>query len=68
MSTHICIDCDSPGDGNCSTCHGSGRIGGESFSGASGGYGGELSCGSCGGSGYCTKCEGSGEIEIGGES
>jgi hypothetical protein len=67
MSTHVCIDCDSPGDGNCSACHGSGRTGGESYSTASGGYGSEFSCASCGGSGHCSKCEGSGEIEIGGE-
>jgi hypothetical protein len=67
MSAHICIDCDSPGDGNCSACRGSGRIGGESFLRASGSEGGEVSCSSCGGSGLCPKCEGSGEIEIGGE-
>lgn len=67
MTTHVCIDCDSPGDGNCSACRGSGRIGGESFSAASGGDGG-ISCSSCGGSGLCPKCEGSGEIEIGGEA
>jgi hypothetical protein len=68
MSTHVCIDCDSPGDGNCSACHGSGRTGGESYSAASGGYGSEFSCASCGGSGHRSKCEGSGEIEIGGEA
>ena len=67
MSTHVCVDCDSVGDGNCSACHGSGRRVGESFSGASGGDGSEISCGSCGGTGLCPKCEGSGEIEIGGE-
>jgi hypothetical protein len=67
MSTHVCIDCDSPGDGNCSACRGSGRIGAVSFTNASGGDGGEISCPSCEGSGLCPKCEGSGEIEIGGE-
>jgi hypothetical protein len=67
MSAHICIDCDSPGDGNCSACRGSGRIGTENFLRASGGDSGETSCPSCGGSGLCPKCEGSGEIEIGGE-
>jgi hypothetical protein len=67
MSTHICIDCDSPGDGNCSACRGSGRTGGGSFLGAPGTDRGEISCPSCEGSGLCPKCEGSGEIEIGGE-
>ena len=65
MSTHVCIDCDSPGDGSCSACHGSGRVEGASFS---GGSGGDFACSSCGGSGHCSKCEGSGEIEVGGES
>jgi hypothetical protein len=65
MSTHVCIDCDSPGDGTCSACHGSGRSGG-GYS-ASGGHDGESTCYSCGGSGHCAKCEGSGEIEVGGE-
>jgi len=68
MSTHVCIDCDSPGDGSCPACHGSGRLDGMSFSGASGGEGSDFSCSACGGSGQCPKCEGSGEIEIGGES
>ncbi len=66
MTTHICIDCDSPGDGNCAMCHGSGRLSGESYS-AAGDFGGEYSCSSCGGSGHCPKCGGSGELEIGGE-
>jgi hypothetical protein len=65
MTSHVCIDCDSPGDGNCSMCHGSGRSGGESYSASSGS---ESSCYSCGGSGHCAKCEGSGEVEVGGES
>ena len=65
MSSHACLDCDSPGDGNCSACHGSGRSGGEVYSASSGG---ESMCYSCGGSGHCAKCEGSGEVEVGGES
>ncbi len=63
MSTHVCIDCDSPGDGNCSSCHGTGTSAGASFS----EYGSEGACSSCGGSGHCVKCGGSGEIEVGGE-
>jgi hypothetical protein len=63
MSPHVCIDCDSPGDGNCSACHGSGRAEGYSAS-----SGSESTCYSCGGSGHCSKCEGSGEVEVGGES
>jgi len=67
MSTHVCLDCDSPGDGNCSVCHGAGRIAGVSYATASGGYGSEPSCSACDGTGHCPKCEGSGEIEVGGE-
>lgn len=67
MSTHACIDCDSPGDGNCAACHGSGKIGTEKFIDTAGGAGGGVTCSSCGGNGLCPKCEGSGEIEIGGE-
>jgi hypothetical protein len=67
MSTHMCIDCDSPGDGNCPVCHGLGRMPGDNVQSMLGGFGNESSCVSCGGSGECRKCEGSGEIEIGGE-
>jgi hypothetical protein len=67
MSTHMCLDCDSPGDGNCPFCHGIGRLPGENFSSMSGGIGDEISCASCDGTGECRKCEGSGEIEVGGE-
>jgi hypothetical protein len=65
MPSHVCIDCESPGDGNCSACGGTGRSAGVNFS---SGEGGDVFCSSCGGSGLCAKCEGSGEIEIGGES
>ena len=64
MSTHVCIDCDSPGDGICSACHGSGRS--EGYSASS--YGSEGTCSHCGGSGDCSRCEGAGEIEVGGEA
>jgi hypothetical protein len=67
MSTHMCHDCDSPGDGNCSMCHGSGKTAGETYSAASSGFGSDSSCSYCGGSGHCQKCEGSGEVEVGGE-
>jgi hypothetical protein len=67
MSTHICIDCDSPGDGNCAACHGIGRVLAASAPGTFGGLGDELSCASCGGSGDCQKCDGSGQVEVGGE-
>jgi len=66
MSTHMCIDCDSPGDGNCSMCHGSGRASGESYS-AAGDFASEYTCSTCAGSGHCSKCGGSGELEVGGE-
>jgi hypothetical protein len=67
MSVHMCIDCDSPGDGNCSVCHGFGKIAGEGYSLSTRGFDSDSSCASCGGSGLCQKCEGSGEVEVGGE-
>jgi hypothetical protein len=68
MSSHVCIDCDSAGDGNCAACRGSGRVEGTSLSGESDGSGGEIACPACEGTGLCPKCQGSGEIEIGGEA
>ena len=67
MSTHMCLDCDSPGDGNCPVCHGQGMIPGGSVPITLGGPGDESSCPSCSGSGECQKCDGSGQIEVGGE-
>jgi DnaJ-class molecular chaperone len=66
MSTHMCLDCDSPGDGNCPECHGIGKIPGD-LPAAFGGLGDELTCDTCSGSGECRKCDGSGQIEVGGE-
>jgi len=67
MSTHMCLDCDSPGDGNCPVCHGRGKIPGDNIPSTLGGLGNESSCASCSGSGECQKCDGSGQIEVGGE-
>jgi DnaJ-class molecular chaperone len=67
MSTHMCLDCDSPGDGNCPACHGMGKVLGENSPATFGGLGDEVSCASCTGSGECQKCDGSGLIEVGGE-
>ena len=67
MSTHLCHECDSPGDGNCPVCHGIGRLPGESLSGGFEELGGEMSCSACNGSGECQACDGSGEVEFGGE-
>jgi hypothetical protein len=67
MSTHMCLDCDAPGDGNCPACHGIGKVPGAGASAMSGGLGDELSCASCSGSGECQKCDGSGLVEVGGE-
>ena len=67
MSTHMCLDCDSPGDGVCSACHGSGMIEGMALAGSSE-FGQGSSCPSCSGSGECQKCGGLGEVEVGGEA
>jgi len=67
MSSHACLDCDSPGDGNCPVCHGIGKVLAARAPSSFGGLGDEVSCSSCGGTGECQKCEGSGVIEVGGE-
>jgi hypothetical protein len=67
MSTHMCLDCDSPGDGNCPACHGFGKLPGESALDTHGQPGTRMSCSYCNGSGECQKCDGSGEVEVGGE-
>jgi len=67
MSTHLCLDCDAAGDGNCPVCHGIGMLPGEGASGALGEFGDGVSCASCSGSGECQKCDGSGQVEVGGE-
>jgi hypothetical protein len=67
MSTHMCLDCDSHGDGNCAVCHGIGRVLAASAPGTFGGLGDESSCVACGGSGECQKCDGTGQVEVGGE-
>ena len=64
MTTHTCHNCDSPGDGVCSGCHGKGKLGGEEMFASSGD---DFSCSMCGGSGECPTCGGAGEIEAGGE-
>jgi hypothetical protein len=66
MSTHLCLDCDSPGDGTCSMCHGSGFMAGAALA-AADGFGEGSYCSACNGSGECQKCGGVGEIEVGGE-
>ncbi len=67
MSNQACLDCDSPGDGNCAVCHGIGRVLAAGAPAALGSLGDEISCSTCGGSGDCQKCDGSGVIEVGGE-
>jgi hypothetical protein len=68
MSTHMCLDCDSPGDGSCPACHGIGVLPGENSFRASGELGEGVMCASCGGSGECQKCDGTGQLEVGGEA
>ena len=62
MATHTCHDCDSPGDGICSACHGAGEMVGN-FNAS----GDAPSCPVCHGTGECRSCGGVGEIEVGGE-
>jgi DnaJ-class molecular chaperone len=68
MTTHTCLDCDSPGDGNCSVCHGRGKSLRERISETVLAFGYESVCSACRGSGDCPTCGGIGEIEVGGES
>jgi DnaJ-class molecular chaperone len=68
MTTLTCPDCDLPGDGDCSVCHGKGKTLGERLLGSVALFGDESTCSACGGSGHCPTCGGIGEIEIGGES
>jgi len=67
MANVTCPDCDSPGNGNCSACHGKGTILGDETFGASTVFGHQSSCTACGGRGCCQTCGGAGEIEVGGE-
>ncbi len=63
MATDTCPDCDSPGDGNCSVCHGKRRTLGEKISDAVIVFGHESDCSACGGSGDCLTCGGTGEAD-----
>ncbi len=67
MGPQTCPDCDSPGDGNCSVCHGKRKMPTEEISAASSAFGFESACSACQGSGECQTCGGMGEIEVGGE-
>ena len=68
MTDHTCPDCDSPGNGNCSVCHGKGKTLGEHISDAVIVFAHESVCSACDGSGDCATCGGTGELEVGGES
>jgi len=67
MATQTCLDCDSPGDGHCAVCHGTGKILRRAVRGRFEVRGPESLCSACRGSGYCQTCGGSGEVEVGGE-
>jgi DnaJ-class molecular chaperone len=67
MAALTCPDCEVPGDGNCSTCRGKGRVLGDEVFGDTTVFEGESPCPACGGSGECQTCGGMGEIELGGE-
>lgn len=67
LATQPCLHCDSTGNGNCSACHGKGKILRDEPPGALGVLAHELSCSVCGGSGECQTCGGAGELEVGGE-
>jgi DnaJ-class molecular chaperone len=65
MLAKTCSDCDIPGEGKCSRCHGKGKtIPDKSF----GRFRAEITCPLCKGSGACPTCGGTGEVETGGES
>ena len=66
MATQTCLECDFPGGGNCSVCHGKGTILGDEMSLANP-LAAQKPCPACSGSGECQKCGGLGEIEVGGE-
>lgn len=68
MSTHTCPNCDSPGDGKCSACHGAGKYLENHIPGAVDVLSQESSCTACGGTGECQACDGMGEMEVGGEA
>ena len=55
MSTQVCPDCDTPGEGTCRHCHGRGKILGESDV--------ETPCQKCNESGVCPTCDGIGMEE-----
>jgi len=65
MTTLTCPDCDLPGDGDCSACHGRGKT---RTSGSVVLFADQSACSACEGSGHCPTCGGIGEIEVGGES
>ncbi len=67
MATQTCPDCDSAGDGNCSVCHGKGKIPAEEIPGILDAFRYESPCSACHGSGECQTCRGMGEVEVGGE-
>jgi DnaJ-class molecular chaperone len=65
MPSSACPDCDVPGEGNCSRCHGRGKtVPDESF----GRFHAEITCPLCKGNGACPTCGGTGEIDARGES
>jgi hypothetical protein len=69
MVTQACSVCDFPGDGNCSVCHGKGKVPGAEIPGAFYEFRHESSCSCsvCGGTGECQSCGGTGEFDVGGE-
>jgi hypothetical protein len=68
MATQTCPNCDFPGDGKCSVCHGKGKALRERISEDVIVFGHESPCSACGASGDCPTCGGTGEMEAGGES
>jgi len=58
-----CTDCDYPGNGKCSSCHGGGREGNpvDAFSKALAGE--DQACEECNGSGDCPTCDGKGYLD-----
>ena len=63
MSIIDCPNCDYPGNGKCSDCHGGGKETNVFEALAEAIAGESQDCDTCGGSGECTTCDGKGYVD-----